>query len=56
MFGVKLDKYDNVHPLEVVDSGSETQLQVGENSNYLIYPFKGHNFVSSNTFHWLNAS
>ena len=27
----------NFHPLEVVDRGSETQLQVGENLNYLIY-------------------
>ena len=25
----------NFHPLEVVGRGSETQLQVGENSNYL---------------------
>ena len=31
----------NFHPLEVVDRGSETQLQVGENSNYLIRRFKG---------------
>ena len=26
----------NFHPLEVVGRGSETQLQVGENLNYLI--------------------
>ena len=26
----------NFQPLEVVDRGSETQLQVGENLNYLI--------------------
>ena len=26
---------NNFHPLEVVDRGSETQLQVGENLNYL---------------------
>ena len=29
------------HSLEVVGRGSETQLQVGENLNYLIYRFKG---------------
>ena len=29
MFGLKLNS--NFHPLEVVDRGSETQLQVGEN-------------------------
>ena len=27
---------NNFHPLEVVDRGSETQLQVGENYSYLI--------------------
>ena len=31
----------NFHPLEVVDRGSETQLQVGENLSYLIQRFKG---------------
>ena len=30
----------NFHPLEVVDRGSETQLQVGEKLNYLIQRFK----------------
>ena len=34
MFGHKLNKYSNFHLLEVVGSGSETQLQVGENLNY----------------------
>ena len=29
------------HPLEVVDRGSETQLQVGENLNYSIKRIKG---------------
>ena len=29
----------NFHPLEVVGRGSETQLQVGENLNYLIQLF-----------------
>ena len=29
----------NFHPLEVVCRGSETQLQVGENLNYLIQRF-----------------
>ena len=41
---VKIFKYlvsnwtnmSNFHPLEVVGRGSETQLQVGENLNYLI--------------------
>ena len=31
----------NFHPLEVVGRGSETQLQVGENLNYLILRLKG---------------
>ena len=30
----------NFHPLEVVDRGSETQLQVGENVNDLIYALR----------------
>ena len=30
----------DLHPLEVVARGSETQLQVGENLNYLIQRFK----------------
>ena len=34
MFYLKLNKHmHNFHPLEVVGSGSETQLQVGENLN-----------------------
>ena len=33
MFGLKLDNMSNFHPLEVVDRGSETQLQVSENLN-----------------------
>ena len=31
----------NFHPLEVVGRGSDTQLQVGENLNYLIQRDKG---------------
>ena len=31
----------NVQPLEVVDRGSETEIQMGENLKYLIYRFKG---------------
>ena len=27
----------NFHPLEVVDRGSETQLQMGENLNLIMY-------------------
>ena len=30
MFGLKSNNMNNFHPLEVVDRGSETQLQVGE--------------------------
>ena len=33
----------NFHSLEVVDRGSETQLQVGENCNDLFQRFKGWN-------------
>ena len=33
------------HPLEVVDRGSETQLQVNENSGYLIYQLKFEHLV-----------
>ena len=40
MFCLKLNKYECFHPLEVVRRGSETQLQVGEKINYLIYSFK----------------
>ena len=32
---------DNCHTFEVIGRGSETQLQVGGNLNYLIYRFKG---------------
>ena len=31
----------NFYPFEIVGRGSETQLQVGENLNYIIRPFKG---------------
>ena len=31
MFSLKLNKYSNFQPLEVVDRGSETQLEVGGN-------------------------
>ena len=33
-------KQSNVHPLEVVSRGSDPQLQVGENLNYLISRFE----------------
>ena len=36
MFGLNLNKYDYFYPLEVVGHGSETQLQMSENLNYLI--------------------
>ena len=35
MFDLKLTSMSNFHPFEVVDCGSEAQLQVGENLNYL---------------------
>ena len=40
----------NFHPLEVVGRGSETQLQVGENSKYLIQrlAFKALNYFCIN--------
>ena len=34
MFSLKLENKSNFQPFEVVDRGSETQLQVGENLNY----------------------
>ena len=34
MFGLKLSKLSNFHPLEVVGHGSETQIQVSENLKY----------------------
>ena len=37
----------NSHPLEVVRRGSETQLQVGENLNYLVQPFLRFMFMST---------
>ena len=36
-----LANLSNYHSLEVVDRVSETQLQVGENSNWIIWRFKG---------------
>ena len=57
----------NYHPLEVVGRGSETQLQVGENLNYLIkrfcvsvgqlYTNTGSTFVSAKTLNefWVNV-
>ena len=38
-FGLKFNKSNNFHTLEVVNRGSDTQLRVGENSNDLIYLF-----------------
>ena len=35
MFGLIQTNMSNFHPLEVVDRGSETQLQVGEDVSYL---------------------
>ena len=45
MFGLM----SNFHPLAVVDRGSETQLQVGENLNYLIWRLKDFNPFSAGT-------
>ena len=36
MFDLKLNEYEYFHLFEVVGRGSETQLHVGENVNYLI--------------------
>ena len=36
MFGLKLNKYEYFHQFEVVGRGSKTQLQIGENLDYLI--------------------
>ena len=36
-----LSNLNNFHSLEVVDRVSETQLQVGENSDRIIWRFKG---------------
>ena len=36
-----LPNLNNFHSLEVVDRASETQLQVGENSNWIIGRLKG---------------
>ena len=41
MFGLKLKYMSNFHLLEVVDHGSETQFQVGENSNEITWRVKG---------------
>ena len=39
--GSILSNLNNFHSLEVVDRVSETQLQVGENSNWIILAVKG---------------
>ena len=39
-----LSNLNNFHSLEVVDRVSETQLQVGENSNWIIWRLKGWHF------------
>ena len=36
-----LSHLNNFHSLEVVDRVSETQFQVGENSNWIIWQLKG---------------
>ena len=37
-----LSNLNNFHSLEVVDRVSETQLQVGENSDWIIWQLKGY--------------
>ena len=44
----------NFHALEVVGRGSETQLQVGENSNYLIKRFKGYGLQQADCGNQMN--
>ena len=39
MFDLEFTNMNNFHALEVVDRGSETQIQVGEKSNVLIERF-----------------
>ena len=41
MFGLKLNNKSNFQPPDVVDCGSETQLQVVENLSKLIKQTKG---------------
>ena len=41
IFDLHFVKSDNFHSLEVVDRVSETQLQVGENSDWIIWRIKG---------------
>ena len=42
MISLKLKTNPSIfYPLEVVGRGSETQLQMGKNLNYLLYRFKG---------------
>ena len=36
MFGLKLNKYEQFSPNSVVGRGSDTQLQVGENLNFIV--------------------
>ena len=40
MIGLNQTNMNNFYPPEVVDRGSETQLHVGENLNYLIWRSK----------------
>ena len=45
MFDSNYSKFihmSNFHPLFVVGSDSETQIQMGKNWNYLIWRFKGY--------------
>ena len=40
-FDLHLSNLNNFHSLEIVDRVSETQLQVGENLNLIIWRLKG---------------
>ena len=42
----------NFHPLEVVARGSETQLQVGGNLNFITYNFKGYSSSGKQKAPW----
>ena len=48
-----LSNLNNFHSLEVVDRVSEAQLQVGENSNWIIWRLKGQRSALSD--HTLSA-
>ena len=54
---VKYTNYTfNFHPLEVVDRGSETQLEVGENLNLLLFCIYSPDFLYHRIISRINQS